>query len=112
MKLGMCSPFVPPFLLLILTFFQQETMKGDSRHLNEEEGASGCEECLIVNGNCSDQASDTKDAPSPPVLEAMCTEAVNTSESRGGCQISDIAGSMAGLSGDQHIGSLLLSWAS
>ncbi|XP_035302418.1 DNA (cytosine-5)-methyltransferase 3B isoform X4 [Cricetulus griseus] len=58
-------------------------MKGDSRHLNEEEGASGCEECLIVNGNCSDQASDTKDAPSPPVLEAMCTEAVNTSESRG-----------------------------
>ncbi|XP_052579970.1 DNA (cytosine-5)-methyltransferase 3B isoform X2 [Peromyscus californicus insignis] len=61
----------------------EETMKGDSRHLNEEEGASGCEECVIVNGNCSDQSSDTKDAPSPPVLEAICTEAVSTPESRG-----------------------------
>ncbi|OBS74413.1 hypothetical protein A6R68_15048 [Neotoma lepida] len=60
-----------------------ETMKGDSRHLNEEEGASGGEECVIVNGNCSDQSSDTKDAPSPPVLEAICTEAVSTPESRG-----------------------------
>lgn len=37
-------------------------MKGDSRHLNEEEGASGYEECIIVNGNFSDQSSDTKDA--------------------------------------------------
>ncbi|KAL1785381.1 DNA (cytosine-5)-methyltransferase 3B isoform X3 [Sigmodon hispidus] len=52
-------------------------MKGDSRHLNEEEGASGGEEC-VLNGNCSDQSSDTKDAPSPPVLEAICTP-----ESRG-----------------------------
>ncbi|XP_076427008.1 DNA (cytosine-5)-methyltransferase 3B isoform X5 [Peromyscus maniculatus bairdii] len=58
-------------------------MKGDSRHLNEEEGASGCEDSVIVNGNCSDQSSDTKDAPSPPVLEAICTEAVSTPESRG-----------------------------
>ncbi|XP_029420236.1 DNA (cytosine-5)-methyltransferase 3B isoform X2 [Nannospalax galili] len=53
-------------------------MKGDSRHLNEEEGASGCEDSIIVNGTCSDQSSDTKDAPSPPVLEAICTP-----ESRG-----------------------------
>ncbi|XP_040602456.1 DNA (cytosine-5)-methyltransferase 3B isoform X2 [Mesocricetus auratus] len=58
-------------------------MKGDSRHLNEEEGASGGEDCVVVNGNCSDQSSDTKDAPSPPVLEAICTEAVSTPESRG-----------------------------
>ncbi|XP_038185988.1 DNA (cytosine-5)-methyltransferase 3B isoform X2 [Arvicola amphibius] len=58
-------------------------MKGDSRHLNEEEGASGGEECVIVNGNCSDHSSDTKDAPSPPVLEAICTEADSTPESRG-----------------------------
>ncbi|XP_060239030.1 DNA (cytosine-5)-methyltransferase 3B isoform X7 [Meriones unguiculatus] len=58
-------------------------MKGDSRHLNEEEGASGSEDCIIINGNCSDQSSDTKDAPSPPVLEAICTEAVCTPESRG-----------------------------
>ncbi|XP_050007018.1 DNA (cytosine-5)-methyltransferase 3B isoform X10 [Alexandromys fortis] len=58
-------------------------MKGDSRHLNEEEGASGGEECVIVNGNCSDHSSDTKDAPSPPVLEAICTEADSTLESRG-----------------------------
>ncbi|XP_005363289.1 DNA (cytosine-5)-methyltransferase 3B [Microtus ochrogaster] len=58
-------------------------MKGDSRHLNEEEGASGGEESVIVNGNCSDHSSDTKDAPSPPVLEAICTEADSTLESRG-----------------------------
>ncbi|XP_075818688.1 DNA (cytosine-5)-methyltransferase 3B isoform X1 [Microtus pennsylvanicus] len=58
-------------------------MKGDSRHLNEEEGASGGEECVVVNGNCSDHSSDTKDAPSPPVLEAICTEADSTLESRG-----------------------------
>lgn len=58
-------------------------MKGDSRHLNEEEGASGYEDCIIVNGNCSDQSSDTKDAPSPPVLEAICTEPVCTPETRG-----------------------------
>nr|AAF74517.1 DNA cytosine-specific methyltransferase isoform 3 [Mus musculus]AAF74522.1 DNA cytosine-specific methyltransferase isoform 8 [Mus musculus] len=58
-------------------------MKGDSRHLNEEEGASGYEECIIVNGNFSDQSSDTKDAPSPPVLEAICTEPVCTPETRG-----------------------------
>ncbi|XP_052039939.1 DNA (cytosine-5)-methyltransferase 3B isoform X7 [Apodemus sylvaticus] len=58
-------------------------MKGDSRHLNEEEGASGYEECLIVSTTCSDQSSDTKDAPSPPVLEAICTEPVCTPETRG-----------------------------
>lgn len=69
-------------------------MKGDSRHLNEEEGASGYEECIIVNGTCSDQSSDTKDAPSPPVLEAICTEPVCTPETRGGCQSLDMAGSM------------------
>nr|XP_045013300.1 DNA (cytosine-5)-methyltransferase 3B isoform X3 [Jaculus jaculus] len=53
-------------------------MKGDSRHLNEEEGASGPDYCIIVNGECSDQSSDAKDAPSPPVLEA-----IRTPESRG-----------------------------
>ncbi|XP_057636506.1 DNA (cytosine-5)-methyltransferase 3B-like [Chionomys nivalis] len=58
-------------------------MKGDSRHLNEEEGASGGEECVIVNGNCNDHSSDTKGAPSPPVLEAICAEADTTPESRG-----------------------------
>ncbi|XP_029391613.1 DNA (cytosine-5)-methyltransferase 3B [Mus pahari] len=58
-------------------------MKGDSRHLNEEEGASGYEECIIINGTYSDQSSDTKDAPSPPVLEAICTEPVCTPETRG-----------------------------
>ncbi|XP_076786140.1 DNA (cytosine-5)-methyltransferase 3B isoform X5 [Arvicanthis niloticus] len=58
-------------------------MKGDSRHLNEEEGASGYEDCIVINGTCSDQSSDTKDAPSPPVLEAICTEPVCTPETRG-----------------------------
>lgn len=84
-------------------------MKGDSRHLNEEEGASGYEECIIVNGNFSDQSSDTKDAPSPPVLEAICTEPVCTPETRGECQSSDTAGSMTDLR-DCLIASLV--WAS
>lgn len=72
-------------------------MKGDSRHLNEEEDASGYEDCIIVNGTCSDQSSDTKDAPSPPVLEAICTEPVCTPDTRGGFQSSGTAGSMIGL---------------
>ncbi|XP_069863154.1 DNA (cytosine-5)-methyltransferase 3B isoform X7 [Dipodomys merriami] len=46
-------------------------MKGDTRHLNEEEGRSGREDS--INGACSDQSSDSKDAPSPPVLEAIRT---------------------------------------
>lgn len=72
-------------------------MKGDSRHLNEEEGDSEYEKCIIINETCSDQSSDTKDAPSPPVLEAICTEPVHTPETRGGCQSSDTAGSMTDL---------------
>ncbi|KAM6147745.1 DNA (cytosine-5)-methyltransferase 3B isoform 8-T8 [Erethizon dorsatum] len=51
-----------------------ETMKGDTRHLNEEEGTSGRDDSIIiVNGACSDQSSDSKDAPSPPILEAIRT---------------------------------------
>ncbi|XP_058535603.1 DNA (cytosine-5)-methyltransferase 3B isoform X5 [Ochotona princeps] len=50
-----------------------ETMKGDTRHLNGEEDASGREDSAIVNGACSDQSSDSKDAPSPPILEAIRT---------------------------------------
>ncbi|KAM6147746.1 DNA (cytosine-5)-methyltransferase 3B isoform 9-T9 [Erethizon dorsatum] len=49
-------------------------MKGDTRHLNEEEGTSGRDDSIIiVNGACSDQSSDSKDAPSPPILEAIRT---------------------------------------
>ncbi|XP_010626740.1 DNA (cytosine-5)-methyltransferase 3B isoform X11 [Fukomys damarensis] len=52
----------------------KETMKGDTRHLNEEEGTSGRDDSIIiVNGACSDQSSDSKDAPSPPILEAIRT---------------------------------------
>lgn len=98
------APISPPYPDL----FSQETMKGDSRHLNEEEGASGGEDCVIVNGSCSDHSSDTKDAPSPPVLEAICAEADSTPESRGECQSSDTAGSVIGLSRDWLIGYLLL----
>ncbi|XP_037667867.1 DNA (cytosine-5)-methyltransferase 3B isoform X2 [Choloepus didactylus] len=62
-----CFPFYPtqpgPHL--------QETMKGDTRHLNGEEDASGREDSIITNGACSDQSSDSKDAPSPPILEAI-----------------------------------------
>lgn len=54
-------------------------MKGDTRQLNREEDASGREDSIITNGGCSDQSSDSKDAPSPPILEA-----VSTPEIRGG----------------------------
>ncbi|KAM8919896.1 DNA (cytosine-5)-methyltransferase 3B isoform 4-T4 [Lycaon pictus] len=50
-----------------------ETMKGDTRQLNREEDASGREDSIITNGVCSDQSSDSKDAPSPPILEAIST---------------------------------------
>ncbi|XP_019314349.1 DNA (cytosine-5)-methyltransferase 3B isoform X6 [Panthera pardus] len=50
-----------------------ETMKGDTRQLNREEDASGREDSIITNGGCSDQSSDSKDAPSPPILEAIST---------------------------------------
>ncbi|KAM4806225.1 LOW QUALITY PROTEIN: DNA (cytosine-5)-methyltransferase 3B-like [Urocitellus parryii] len=47
-------------------------MKGDTRHLSEEEGASGREDSIIlINGTSSDQSSDSKDAPSPPILKAI-----------------------------------------
>lgn len=108
-----CEPHhVPQLPLTYPNLSPQETMKGDSRHLNEEEGASGYEDCIIVNGNCSDQSSDTKDAPSPPVLEAICTEPVCTPETRGGCHSSGRqAGSMTGLR-DGPIASLVRVWAS
>ncbi|XP_029420240.1 DNA (cytosine-5)-methyltransferase 3C-like [Nannospalax galili] len=48
-------------------------MTGDSKYLSEEEGANGCEDSIIIIGNFSDQSSDTKDVPSPPALEAVCT---------------------------------------
>ncbi|XP_035865601.1 DNA (cytosine-5)-methyltransferase 3B isoform X6 [Phyllostomus discolor] len=50
-----------------------ETMRGDTRQLNREEDASGREDSIITNGGCSDQSSDSKDAPSPPILEAVST---------------------------------------
>ncbi|XP_036178784.1 DNA (cytosine-5)-methyltransferase 3B isoform X2 [Myotis myotis] len=53
-------------------------MKGDTRPLSREEDASGREDSIITNGDCSNQSSDSKDAPSPPILEA-----ISTPESRG-----------------------------
>ncbi|KAM6164719.1 DNA (cytosine-5)-methyltransferase 3B isoform 2-T2 [Rhynchocyon petersi] len=50
-----------------------ETMKGDIRALNGEEDASRREDSIITNGACSDQSSYSKDAPSPPILEAIST---------------------------------------
>ncbi|XP_043335040.1 DNA (cytosine-5)-methyltransferase 3B isoform X6 [Cervus canadensis] len=50
-----------------------ETMKGDTRQLNGEEDASRREDSILTNGGCSDQSSDSKDAPSPPILEAIST---------------------------------------
>ncbi|XP_076967595.1 DNA (cytosine-5)-methyltransferase 3B isoform X6 [Tamandua tetradactyla] len=46
-------------------------MKGDTGQLNGEDDASGREDSIIANGACSDQSSDSKDAPSPPILEAI-----------------------------------------
>ncbi|XP_025119441.1 DNA (cytosine-5)-methyltransferase 3B isoform X7 [Bubalus kerabau] len=54
-------------------------MKGDTRQLNGEEDASRREDSILTNGGCSDQSSDSKDAPSPPILEA-----ISTPEIRGG----------------------------
>lgn len=51
----------------------QETMKGDTRRLNGEEDASRREDSIMTNGGCSDRSSDSKDAPSPPILEAVVT---------------------------------------
>uniref|UniRef100_A0A8C8YXE3 DNA (cytosine-5-)-methyltransferase n=1 Tax=Prolemur simus TaxID=1328070 RepID=A0A8C8YXE3_PROSS len=51
-------------------------MKGDTRHLNGEEDASGREDSIMINGGCSDHSSD-----SPPILEA-----IRTPEIRGGDQ--------------------------
>ncbi|XP_004687345.1 PREDICTED: DNA (cytosine-5)-methyltransferase 3B isoform X3 [Condylura cristata] len=48
-------------------------MKGDTRQLNGEDDASGREDSIVTNGSCSDQSSDSKDAPSPPILEAIST---------------------------------------
>ncbi|XP_075419902.1 DNA (cytosine-5)-methyltransferase 3B isoform X2 [Tenrec ecaudatus] len=53
-------------------------MKGDIRELNREEEASRRDDSMVTNGACSDQSSYSKDAPSPPILEA-----IDTPESRG-----------------------------
>ncbi|XP_058418914.1 DNA (cytosine-5)-methyltransferase 3B isoform X9 [Diceros bicornis minor] len=60
-------------------------MKGDTRQLNREEDASGREDSIITNGGCSDQSSDSKDAPSPPILEAIGTPEIR-GKGRGGRQ--------------------------
>nr|XP_034350599.1 DNA (cytosine-5)-methyltransferase 3C-like [Arvicanthis niloticus] len=48
-------------------------MRRGSRHLNDEEDVSGCEDCVIVSGTCSDQFSDTNTVPLTQVLETVCT---------------------------------------
>uniref|UniRef100_A0A8C6HHU7 DNA (cytosine-5-)-methyltransferase n=1 Tax=Mus spicilegus TaxID=10103 RepID=A0A8C6HHU7_MUSSI len=48
-------------------------MRGGSRHLSNEEDVSGCEDCIIISGTCSDQSSDPKTVPLTQVLEAVCT---------------------------------------
>ncbi|MEJ1278928.1 microtubule-associated protein RP/EB family member 1 [Cricetulus griseus] len=47
-------------------------MKRNGRHLSDEEGVSGCEDCVIITGTCSDQSSDAKDVTLTQVLEAFC----------------------------------------
>ncbi|XP_075820005.1 DNA (cytosine-5)-methyltransferase 3C-like [Microtus pennsylvanicus] len=48
-------------------------MEGESRQLNADEAAGGCEDCVIISGNCSDQSSDAKNVPFTQVMEAICT---------------------------------------
>ncbi|XP_049635125.1 DNA (cytosine-5)-methyltransferase 3B isoform X4 [Suncus etruscus] len=57
-------------------------MKGDTLQPSREEEASGREDSIITNGACSDQSSDSKDAPSPPVLEAISTPEIRGATSR------------------------------
>lgn len=77
---GHTPPSHPCISATLLTLaFLQETMKGDTRQLNGEEDASRREDSVLTNGGCSDQSSDSKDAPSPPILEA-----ISTPEIRGG----------------------------
>lgn len=88
-----CCPSSPCFTatLSILTL-SQETMKGDTRPLSREEDASGREDSIITNGDCSNQSSDSKDAPSPPILEA-----ISTPEIRGGGPVGRWGGTDTGL---------------
>nr|XP_031543787.1 DNA (cytosine-5)-methyltransferase 3B isoform X4 [Vicugna pacos] len=57
-------------------------MKGDTRQLNGEDDASRREDSIITNGGCSDQSSDSKDAPSPPILEAIGTPEIRSGRGR------------------------------
>lgn len=85
-SLGMCCPLRAFASLLTYPFWSllQETMKGDTRQLNREEDASGREDSIITNGGCSDQSSDSKDAPSPPILEAVSTPEIRGGRACGG----------------------------
>ena len=77
---GRAAPLCPCFpATLVILALPQETMKGDTRQLNGEEDTSRREDSILTNGGCSDQSSDSKDAPSPPILEA-----ISTPEIRGG----------------------------
>lgn len=48
-------------------------MEGESRPLNADEAVGGCEDCVIISGNCSDQSSDAKNVPFTQAMEAICT---------------------------------------
>lgn len=63
----------PSFLPIHSGLLPQTTMRGGSRHLSNEEDVSGCEDCIIISGTCSDQSSDPKTVPLTQVLEAVCT---------------------------------------
>ncbi|XP_055977707.1 DNA (cytosine-5)-methyltransferase 3B isoform X2 [Sorex fumeus] len=63
-------------------------MKGDTRQLSGEEEASGREDSIMTNGACSDQSSDSKDAPSPPILEAISTPEIRATGRRSSSRLS------------------------
>ncbi|XP_054995388.1 DNA (cytosine-5)-methyltransferase 3B [Sorex araneus] len=63
-------------------------MKGDTRQLSGEEEVSGREDSILTNGACSDQSSDSKDAPSPPILEAISTPEIRATGRRSSSRLS------------------------
>lgn len=61
------------FLPIHSGLLPQTAMEGESRYLQDEEGVTGCEDCVVINGTCSGQSSDTANGPLIHVLEAVCT---------------------------------------
>ncbi|XP_031229131.1 DNA (cytosine-5)-methyltransferase 3C-like [Mastomys coucha] len=79
-------------------------MRGGSRHLNDEEGVSGCEDCIIISGTCSGQSSDTKTVPLIQVSEGICrvdSRGCRTSSRPSKMKVSSLISYVQDLTGDE-----------